>query len=284
MHYCKKVLPSRKPAGSKYDHGVLLIVAGSPGMTGSATLASIAAIRCGCGMVHCAFPSSLLSILSVKLTEPVLHPLPDTNKGIISLDAVTDILELVEKMDALCIGPGLSYERSAIECVRKIVSNCKKPILLDADGVNAFKDNVEELKKHTGDLVITPHAGEWRRLFGELPSLPTERIAKVKKVAKEFNITILLKGNPTIICGSKGESFVMPYGNSALAKAGSGDVLSGIISSLIAQGASIIDATILGAYIHGKCGEILSEVKTEYSVLASDVAEAIPEILKTIVH
>lgn len=272
-------LPPRHPAGSKFDHGQVCIIAGSPGMTGSVTLCAEAALRCGCGMIHCALPESILATCSVKLTEPILHSMPVTNRGTMHPASITKILALAASKQAICIGPGLSHQRATSLLVQKTVTQCAVPMLLDADGINAFKDCSETLKEHAGDLVITPHRGEWQRLFGALPDNPQELIAVVRQRAYDFNMTILLKGNPTLIAVPDGTVFIAPYGNSALAKAGSGDVLSGIIVSLLAQGISVPDAALLGTYIHGTAGEVAAKKLTEYSVVARDLIAAIPGVI-----
>jgi NAD(P)H-hydrate epimerase len=184
-------------------------------------------------------------------------------------------MELAGSMQAMCIGPGVSHESDASSLVRELVSTCTLPVVLDADGINAYKGGEKELGLHKGDVIITPHKGEWQRLFGELPPEPAEMIGRLKETAVEFNMTVLLKGNPTIVAAPDGNAYILPFGNSALAKAGSGDVLSGIIVSLLAQGASAVHAAVLGAYIHGEAGTLASARLGEYSVLASDVVNAI---------
>lgn len=275
-------LPRRRPAGSKFDHGQVLLVGGSPGMAGSITLAAEAALRCGCGMVHCVFPQSLSDVLSMKLTEPVLHALPQTATGTLDRSAIDTILALAASRQALCIGPGLSHEPSTSHLVREIAARCALPTVLDADGLNAFKGAVDDLKRHAGPLVITPHTGEWERLFGALDSAPLERIAQLKAAALRLQATILLKGNPTVVAGPEGKAFILPYGNSALAKAGSGDVLSGVIASLAAQGAPVTEAAILGAYLHGTAGAIAAQTLSEYSVVAKDVVAALAQSIRTL--
>ncbi len=276
-------MPRRKPAGSKFDHGQVVLVGGSPGMSGSITLAAEAAMRSGCGMLHCVFPEMLSDILSIKLTEPVLHALPATAAGTLDYNSIDEILALVSSRQALCIGPGLSHELSASHLVRELISRCNIPVILDADGINAFKGVVEELEHHAGPLVMTPHKGEWERLFGPLPSAPLERISLLSNTARQLRAVILLKGNPTVAADPEGKSFILPYGNSALAKAGSGDVLSGIIASLIAQGTGITEAAVLGAYLHGTAGEIAAATLTEYSVTARDVIASLPQSIRLLI-
>lgn len=278
----RNLLPRRKAAGSKFDHGQVLIVGGSPGMAGSITLAAEAAMRCGCGMVHCAFPEPLAHTLAVKLTEPVLHALPATATGTLDRSGVGAILEMAASRQALCIGPGLSHEPPASHLVKEVIARCKIPAVLDADGINAFKGAPGDLEHHAGPLVITPHAGEWERLFGPLGSTPLERIGQLREAAQRLRATILLKGNPTVVAAPEGKAFILPYGNSALAKCGSGDVLSGVIASLAAQGTPLTEAAILGGYIHGTAGVLASQSLSEYSVAARDVIDKLSAAIRTL--
>jgi hydroxyethylthiazole kinase-like uncharacterized protein yjeF len=274
------MLPPRKPAGSKIDHGMALLVCGSRGMAGSATLAARAALRCGCGMTHLAAPESIVAVLSEKLTETVIHPIPETAAGTPALSSHAKISALAASMKALCIGPGISHEDETGSLVRAVVSTVKIPILLDADGINAYKGRPQELASHAGDLVITPHRGEWQRLFGELGNDSEKMIEKVRKKSRELSATIVLKGNPTIAASPDGKVYMLPFGNSGLAKAGSGDVLSGIIVSLLAQGAPAPHAAVLGVYIHGEAGTIASEKLGEYSVIPTDVINTIHKAMR----
>ncbi|MBD3322727.1 MAG: NAD(P)H-hydrate epimerase, partial [Chitinivibrionales bacterium] len=153
----KKMLPARKPDGSKFDHGCALMVCGSRGMTGSATLVCNAALRTGCGMVHCALPQSALPVLATKLTETVLHSINETPAGTPSQNALPQITSLAEKNDSLCIGPGISHEPETCALVQELIQSLEKPLILDADGINAFKGSPERLKNVPGDIIITPH-------------------------------------------------------------------------------------------------------------------------------
>jgi hydroxyethylthiazole kinase-like uncharacterized protein yjeF len=278
----RRFLPARKPDGSKIDHGLALLVCGSRGYTGSATLVADAALRTGCGMTHLAAPESVISILSTKLTETVLHPLNETGLGTPAYSALEQIRGLASGKNALCIGPGISHDIQTVSLVRDTLKSVSLPTILDADGINAFKGISEELKNHAGELVITPHRGEWTRLFGELPHEPEAVIETLREKAHEFRMTILLKGNPTIISDPDGVSYISPFGNSALATAGTGDVLSGIIVSLIAQGAPVTQAAILGSYIQGEAGVLASRRLGEYSVIARDVVGNIFRVLRTL--
>ncbi|GBU27217.1 hypothetical protein R84B8_00743 [Treponema sp. R8-4-B8] len=284
IDFFNHILPARKETGSKIDHGLALLVCGSRGMTGSAALASVAALRSGCGMVHLAVPESLIDTLSVKVTEPVLHPLAETASGACSASALNDVLSLCERMNALCVGSGLSRDPQSASLVRELIGITDKPAVLDADGLNAFVGALPELAKHKGEIVITPHMGEWKRLFGDLPDEPLDRINKIREYAAQYNINILLKGSPSLAVNAKGTAVILPFGNSSLAKAGTGDVLSGIIVSLIAQGCTCFEAAILGAYLHGEAGWFAGLALTEYSVLASDLIRYIPKVIKSVIN
>jgi ADP-dependent NAD(P)H-hydrate dehydratase / NAD(P)H-hydrate epimerase len=278
-----RMLPARHAAGTKHDHGLALLLCGSRGMSGSAALASMAALRVGCGMTHCAVPASIADILSVKLTETVIHPLWETESGAVSISAIEQIHILADGKQAMCIGPGLGHDIGTSKLVRELVRSVSLPLILDADGLNAFKGYADELENHIGEVIITPHRGEWGRLFGPLEQEPLKIIYQVKTISQKFGITILLKGNPTICAHPDGTAYILPFGNSALAKAGSGDVLSGCIVSLLAQGTVVRDAAVLGAYLLGQAGVIASECMSEYSVIASDVIETIPLVIQQLI-
>jgi len=279
----RRMLPPRKPAGTKFDHGQCLMVCGSRGMTGSASLTSLAALRTGCGMVHCASPESVIPILAIKLTEVVLHGIRETKSGTPSLAAAEFLTEKSKGCQVLCIGPGMSHDEETSRLVRHLVAHSTLPVVLDADGINAFKGNAALLKNHKAPLVITPHGGEWARVFGILPPQPVAIVKEIQDAAKEYDMTILYKGNPTIIAAPSGAAFLSPYGNSGMATAGSGDVLSGIIASLVAQGASAPDAAILGAHVHGTAGDAARDTLGEYSMIARDIIENIHTVLKKLV-
>jgi NAD(P)H-hydrate epimerase len=273
-----RMIPQRKPDGSKFDHGLVFMLCGSRGMTGSVILAAMAAMRSGCGMVHCAVPGSAIPVLSARLTEPVLHGIPETDSGAPSADAIAAVIEAATGMHAVLAGPGLSHGAETADLVRSLVCKSTLPLVLDADGINAFKGRAGELKSHAGEIIITPHAGEWKRIFGPLPAEPAARIGDLKDKAREFAMTIVYKGNPTIVATARGDAYILPVGNSALATAGSGDVLAGIIVSLLAQGAAPVYAAVGGVAIHGLAGESAAGRLGEYSVIAGDIVDHIHHV------
>lgn len=278
----RRLLPSRKPAGSKIDHGIVTMVCGSQGMTGSAALASSAALRTGCGMVHLACPQSTVSVLSAMLMEIVLHGIAETDTGVPASGALESISDLCKKSQSICIGPGISHKEETGILVRELVKTMEIPLVLDADGINAFKGRVPDLKNRKSELLITPHKGEWSRLFGALPENPIDGIKALKDKAMEHGLTILYKGSPTLIADQQGKAYLLPFGNSGMATAGSGDVLSGIITSLIAQGCGLTEAAVLGAYLHGEAGNAARNEFGEYSMIASDIIKNIHKAIKTL--
>ena len=278
----RRLLPARKPSGSKTDHGVVTMVCGSQGMTGSAALASMAAMRTGCGMVHMAAPQSVIAVLSTLLREIVLHGVIETDNGAPASGAAGGILDLSEKSQSMCIGPGISHEEETGLLVRKLVQTIEIPVVLDADGINAYKGRVSELKNHASKLLITPHKGEWSRLFGTMPENPLDIIKTLKETAKEHGVAVLYKGSPTLVADAQGKAYVLPFGNSGMATAGSGDVLSGIIASLAAQGCGLTEAAILGAYLHGEAGNAARNEYGEYSLIAGDMIKNIYKAIKTL--
>jgi NAD(P)H-hydrate epimerase len=276
----RRMLPARKMAGTKHDHGLVFMLCGSRGMTGSATLASCAAFRTGCGMVHLAAPVSAVPVLSVKLTETVIHQIEETEDGTPSMDSLYQINQKAGTMNAVLAGPGISVNIESSRLVRDFISKLEKPLVLDADGLNAFKGCVSGLAQRQCELIITPHEGEWNRLFEPLSSIPEEKINSIVRIASQYKMTIVFKGSPVIVASPDGCAWIIACGNSGMATAGTGDVLAGIIVSLIAQGCISSDAAVLGACIHGLCGDCARENLSEYSVMAKDLIEAIPDIMK----
>lgn len=276
--------PERKPSGSKFEHGLVALVSGSAGMLGSTTLAAHAALRCGCGMVHAFIPRSQVATLQTKVTEVVIHGQPETEENTLDPAALDPILAQLERMQVVCLGPGLSYQTRTVEFVRELVAQSPIPIVLDADGLNAFKGCPDLLSQHKAPLLVTPHAGEWERLFGPLPKQPLASFDRLKKVARTIHGTIIYKGNPTCVVHPDGSGYVLEFGTSALATAGSGDVLSGILASLIAQGCTPGQASLLGPCLHGETGRTAAGHNGEHGTISSDLVQYLPQATKELLN
>lgn len=270
----KAWLPERKKDSHKGDYGKILLICGAEGYTGAATLAAQAALRSGAGLVYLAVPRSVYPIVAGKVTEPVVFPLPD-EKGMLSEKAIAPILERLSKMDACLIGCGLGQSQGTFAVVKAVLENAKCPVLLDADGINVLKDHIDVLRGAACPVILTPHEGEFLRLGGDLSE---GRKKGALKLQKELGATLLLKGHRTLICGE--ECYVNTTGNPGMATGGSGDVLAGILVSLLGQGLSPIRAAAAAAWLHGCAGDLVAQEWGEYGLLPSDIVNAVPRLLK----
>lgn len=271
-------LPERAKDVHKGSCGKILIVAGSPGMTGAACLASRAALRVGAGIVTLAVPESLNDLFEVKLTEIMTVSLAENKLGIIGGNkAAGTLIDLAEKFDAVLIGPGIGRDKETCELVKKVVKEIDKPLILDADAIFAFNEVGEELKNCKQIPIITPHLGELSALLDiSVEELRNALVENVRKAAKDFRAVIVAKSECTIIAYPNGEIFISPIGNSGMATAGSGDVLAGTIAGLMKQTPF---APLAGVYLHGTAGNISAEKNSE-GLIASDILENLPQALK----
>ena len=271
-------LPARPKDSHKGTCGKILIVAGSRGMTGAASLAAMSAMKVGAGLVTLATPESLNSIYEVKLTEVMTAPLAEVKQGIIGGDkAAEKILDLAEKVDAILIGCGLGRERETGELVKKIVATVDKPLILDADAIYPFNGNADELKTCKQIPIITPHLGELSALL----DIPVEKlrpaiVPEVRRAAQAYRAIIVAKCETTIIGYPNGEIFISPLGNSSMATGGCGDVLAGAIAGLMKQTPF---APLTGVWLQGTAGNFAAEEKAE-GLIASDVMEKLPAAIK----
>lgn len=271
-------LPRRLPHYYKGDCGRILIIGGSPGMTGAVSLAATGALRAGAGMTLLGIPRSLNAILEQKLTETMTLPLPETEDGCLSLEAEGPILDALVWADVLTIGPGIGRDNQTIELVHIILEHVDLPVIIDADGLFALSKKTGTVRKRKFNTVITPHLGEFSRLIkkSDAEVLETECIELVRKYARQLQSVVLLKGAPTLISGQSGEVFINPTGNVGMATAGSGDVLTGIIAGLIGQGLNLTEAAISGAYMHGLAGDLAADELGEISMIAGDINDFLP--------
>lgn len=270
-----QILPDRKADSHKGDFGRILLLCGSRGYTGAAALAAMGALRCGAGLVYLGVPESIYAIEAVKLTEPVVFPLPDEN-GMLSAQAVDRITQLLPKMDAVLIGPGLGQSEGTFAVVKSVLEQFKGTVVLDADGINVLAGHIDLLRGRTAPTVLTPHLGEFRRISGQVCN---DRVADAAAFAQDTNTVVLLKGHRTVITDGK-ECYINPTGNPGMAVGGSGDVLAGMITALLGQGIAPLQAAACGAWLHGAAGDICQKEIGQYGMLPSDMLEVLPRLLK----
>jgi len=271
-------LPERPAAAHKGTFGKLAILAGSRGMTGAGVLCSQASLRIGAGLTILGVPESLNPVFEDKLTEVMTQPLPETNEGSLSRKSKKGVQTLLSWADVVAMGPGLSMHTETSGLIREQVLDCSLPLLLDADGINAFAGHADLLEKRKGAMILTPHYGELSRLTGQsIEEIAVHRIEVAKRQAIRFKAVLILKGSPTVIAAPNGEIFINSTGNSGMATAGSGDVLTGMVAGLMAQGSSSLDAAICGVYLHGLAGDLAAQDYGQPSLLAGDIVDYIPE-------
>jgi len=273
------LVPNRPINSHKGTFGHVFVIAGSRGLTGAAALTSLGAIYSGAGLVTLGIPESLNSIMEMKLTEVMTKPLVETTDGSLSKKARKEILDFSSKVDVVAIGPGLSTNAETSSLIRELIESLEKPVVIDADGINALAGHVSILKKRRYPTIITPHPGEMARLIDKnVSQISSDRIGTAKKFAVTYKTITLLKGARTIIADEKGNVYINPTGNPALAIGGMGDALTGLISGLIAQGISGIDAAKLGAYLHGLAADIWKdENKLDRCLTATELINYIPK-------
>jgi NAD(P)H-hydrate epimerase len=260
----------------KGDCGRVFILAGSKGMTGAAALCANAVMRSGSGLVAVGTPASEQPVLAVKLTEAMTVALPDGN-GVVSKDALGVITEQAEKSDAVIIGPGLGKTADTWMLVEGLLKQ-KKPLLIDADGLNALSEHIELLEPAGNDVVLTPHPKEMSRLCGlDVDMIQKNRRTVAAEFAQKWGVTLLLKGADTVIASPRGEVHINPSGNDGMASGGMGDVLSGVIGALMGQGLSGYHAAVLGAFLHGLAGDLAASEIGKAGMIASDVVTYLPK-------
>ena len=273
----KHILRPRQKAIHKGQAGHVLVLAGSSGKTGAATLTCLGALRIGAGLVTLGIPKSLNPILEVKLTEAMTLPLPETKDATLSQKAWEVIGSSGLRYNVICLGPGISTHPAVETLVRKIITEAQTPLVIDADGLNVLANDLEILRQKKAEIVLTPHPGEMSRLV----KVPTETVLKSKleltrEIAERYQITVVLKMAHTLIATPQGEIFINSTGNPAMASGGMGDVLTGVIGGFIAQGYSPKEASILGVFLHGLAADFWLKSHSQAGLLASEVADYLP--------
>ncbi|MEE9200535.1 MAG: NAD(P)H-hydrate dehydratase [Candidatus Brocadiales bacterium] len=279
-------LPGRKADTHKGTYGRVLILAGSSGMTGAACLAAKAALRAGAGLVTLATPKSLNPIVASKLTCVITKPLPETGEQTLSYGARHEIVEMGKEAQAVALGPGLSQNPDTKKLVLWLLENLGGHLVVDADGLNALADRPDTLKEAKADIILTPHPGEMDRLMAPGSSSSSRdhdrRAAVINGFIKDYpKITLVLKGHRSLVARAD-ELYECTTGNPGMATAGTGDVLTGLIAGLWAQGTfSAFEAARLGVYLHGLAGDLARDTVGEYSLIATDVLDTLPKALIT---
>jgi ADP-dependent NAD(P)H-hydrate dehydratase / NAD(P)H-hydrate epimerase len=280
----KSYFQKRDPNSHKGSYGHVLVLAGSKGKGGAAGLTAHAVLRAGAGLCTLALPDSSQKAFELHPMEVMTVPLPETANGTLSLQAKESILDLLEGKTVVAIGPGISTDPETVALIGDILPQIQCPLVIDADALNALSLHKDGLKKLSPETVLTPHPKEMSRLTG----VPTEeiqknRVATASKFANEHSLTLVLKGSPSLIGLDDGSVIINPTGNAGMATGGSGDVLTGIIAGLIAQGLSASQASIAGTYIHGQAGDQFAERESQTTLIAGDLLRCLPETLKRII-
>jgi NAD(P)H-hydrate epimerase len=270
-----RILPDRDPHSHKGSFGKILLLCGSRGFTGAAALAAMGALRSGAGLVYLGVPDCIYDIEAVKLTEPVVLPLHDDGKTL-SEKAIPQILELLPKMDAVLIGCGMGQSHGVSAVVKTVLESYHGPVVLDADGINVLSAHRDILRGRTNSTILTPHAVEFQRIGGQLDS---GRVAGAMNLARDLGCIVLLKGHDTVITDGK-VCYINPTGNPGMAVGGSGDVLAGIIVSLLGQGIGAMEAAACGAWLHGAAGDICAAEIGQYGMLPTDMLQVLPRLMK----
>jgi len=269
------ILPDRKTDAHKGDFGKILLLCGSRGYTGAAALAAMGALRSGAGLVYLGVPESIYAIEAVKLNEAIVFPLPDKD-GRLSVDALPQILKMLPDMDAVLFGPGWGKSEGNFLIAKEILETFTGPVVVDADGINVLSGHMDIVRERKATTVFTPHPGEFARMGGHND---LDRQAAAEQFAREQGCILLLKGKGTVITDGQ-ETYINPTGNPGMAVGGSGDVLSGMIVSLLGQGIDPLKAAACGAWLHGAAGDICADEIGQYGMLPTDMVEALPRLMK----
>lgn len=274
----RPMIHRRDRQAHKGQFGHCLIIAGSTGKTGAAALAANSAVRAGSGLVTLAVAESIHTILEIKTTEVMTSPLPDSGSGHLTNHAFPIIEKLLVGKDAVALGPGLDTRPGTYALVQNLVETVTLPLVIDADGLNALAEDITVLKrKKSKQVILTPHPGEMSRLLGtSIPDVEAIRISVAQEFARNYGVYLVLKGARTIIASPSGTAAINGSGNPGMATGGMGDVLTGIIVSLLGQGYSAWDACRLGVFIHGFAADMVADEKGEIGINASDVIEKLP--------
>lgn len=272
--YARSALPRRRRDAYKGNFGRVMIVAGSVGYTGAPVLAARAAVRTGSGLVFLSVPRNIWSVVAVKCDEAMPSPMPDS---------ISQLLEKISDCDALLVGPGLGRAAGTDDLILELIRSAACPLVLDADGINAVSGHIDILDGRRGRLtVLTPHDGEFARLCGVTAQKKgdEERLKESREFARAHGCVLVRKGHRTITAFPDGSVYLNTTGNPGMAKGGSGDILAGMIVSLLGQAIPPEQAIPAAVWFHGKAGDLCAEIKGEYGMTPTDMVEHIPDAIK----
>lgn len=277
----RQLLPVRPRFSHKGDYGRVLLVCGSVGFIGAAALAARAALRTGAGLITVATPRQVWPIVAAKLDEPMVMPMADDEAGRLSLQAAPALTQLLAKADACLIGPGLGRSEALDALVAALVGEARCPVVLDADGINAMAGHIDRLREAACPLILTPHDGEFLRLSPGAALPPADfdaRADRAMALARQLSAVVLLKGYRTAITDGT-RLYRNETGNPGMATGGSGDVLAGMLVSLLGQGLAPLEAAAAAAWLHGAAGDRCAAERGEYGMTPSDLINAASRLL-----
>ena len=281
LDYCRRALPVREKSSNKGNYGRVFCLCGSLTMPGAAYMSSVAAARCGAGLITLGVPRCIHAPLISKLSEVMTIPLEETENGAVSLRAKSRILSACSRADAVLIGCGLSRDPETVKLVCELISTLSCTVILDADAINAVSEHIDLLRDSKADLILTPHPGEMSRLTGRsVEDIQRDRVEAARSFAMDNGVTLVLKGADTVVSLPDGRIFINPTGNPGMARGGSGDILAGMITGFAAQGLGHEAAACCGVYIHGLAGDRCADKLSQYGMLPTDMLTEIPQIFR----
>lgn len=281
-HDFAALLAPRKADSNKGLYGHVLAVGGSLGKAGAAAMVGMAALRAGAGLVTVATPKSVLSTVAGFAPELMTEPMPETDGGSFSILAVEELRKLAQGKTVLAVGPGVSRNKETAQVIRSVVDRAEIPVVLDADGLNAFEEHRELLHSQRHPLIVTPHPGEMARLTGlSVADIQKDRIGVARKYAKEHRAYVVLKGDHTVIAEPEGKVWINNTGNPGMSTGGTGDILTGIVAAIIAQHPDDIPTAVIAAvHLHGLAGDAARDEVGEISLIATDLLSGLPEAIR----
>lgn len=269
------ILPDRDIHAHKGDFGKILLLCGSKGYTGAAFLAATGALRAGAGLVYLGVPECIYQIEAIKLAEAIVFSLPEKD-GKLSVDSLSILRDLWKKMDTILIGPGMGCNEDTFIITKTILQEFSGTVILDADGINVLANHIDILRGRTSPTILTPHAGEFSRIFEDNKH---DRTSSAISFAKNTGSIVLLKGHETVVTDGQ-ICYLNTTGNPGMAVGGSGDVLAGIVTALVGQKIPPVEATAAAAWIHGAAGDICADEIGQYGMLPTDMLKVLPRLLK----